>query len=318
MPTVTIGIPFRNPGHYLVEAIRSVFCQTFSNWQLLLLDDGSSDDSLRIAKSVQDPRIRVISDGVNRGLVYRLNQAVSLAEGELLARMDADDLMHPERLARQVQYLRSHRDVDLVGTGFYAIDTDNRAVSMRSFAARLPRMGLQHGYMHPTLTGRTTWFRANPYDPAYPRAEDLELWYRTQSQTVGHNLDEVLYFYREVGCCSIRKYRESCRTERRILRRYGPGVGGRLWTLSRVATSYGKQLTYACFVGLGAENQLIRRRGRPLTDGERRIASEIIQVIVQTPVPGFATGTGRELGHAHVVSPEDALPLVAGRSKASQ
>jgi glycosyltransferase involved in cell wall biosynthesis len=230
----------------------------------------------------------VITDGVNRGLVYRLNQATELAQGELFARMDADDLMHPERLARQVEYLKVHGDVDLVGTSAYAIDADNRAVGMHSItASRLRLKGLQHGYIHPTVTGRTAWFRANPYDPAYPRAEDLELWYRTQPQTVGRNLGEALYFYREVGCFSIRKYRESCRTERRILRRYGPSLRGQWWTLSRVATSYGKQLTYACFVRLGAEDLLIRRRGRPLADGERSIASQIIEAIMQTPVPGL-------------------------------
>jgi glycosyltransferase involved in cell wall biosynthesis len=221
-------------------------------------------------------------------LVYRLNQAAELAQGELFARMDADDLMHPERLARQVEYLKIHGDVDLLGTSVYAIDADNRAIAMHSVtASRLRLKGLQHGYIHPTVTGRTTWFRANPYDPAYPRAEDLELWYRTQPQTVGRNLEEALYFYREVGCFSIRKYRESCRTERRILCRYGPSLRGQWWTLSRVATSYGKQLTYAWFVRLGAEDVLIRRRGRPLADGERSLASQIIEAIMQTPVPGL-------------------------------
>jgi glycosyltransferase involved in cell wall biosynthesis len=285
---VTIAIPFLNSSLTISSAIQSVFAQIHDEWELLLLDDGSSDDSLRIAKSIRDPRVRVISDGVNRGLVYRLNQATSLAEGELLARMDADDLMHPQRLARQVEYLKSHPNVDLVSTKMYSIDANSRAVGMHSIAAsRLHLKGL--GYMHPTVTGRTAWFRANPYDPAYPRAEDLELWCRTQPQTVGHNLSEALYFYREVGCFSIRNYQETCRTERRILHRYGPGVRGRWWTLSRVATSYGKQLTYACFLFLGAEDLLIRRRGRLLTDGERRIASQIIEAIMQTPVPGLYT-----------------------------
>jgi glycosyltransferase involved in cell wall biosynthesis len=285
---VTIAIPFLNGSLTIKGAIQSVFAQIHDEWELLLIDDGSTDDSLRIAKSVHDPRVRVISDGVKRGLVYRLNQATALAEGELLARMDADDLMHPERLARQVEYLKSHKDVDLVGTGMYIIDADNNAVGIHPIpASRLHLKGL--GYLHPTVTGRTAWFHANPYDPAYPRAEDLELWCRTQSQTMGHNLGAALYFYREVGCFSLRNYRESCRTERRILRRYGPGERGRWWTLSRVATSYGKELTYECFGRLGAEDVLIRRRGCPLTDGDRRIASQIIEAIMQTPVPGHLT-----------------------------
>jgi glycosyltransferase involved in cell wall biosynthesis len=285
---VTIAIPLVNGSFTIRGAIQSVFAQIHNEWELLLMDDGSTDDSLRIARSVRDPRVQVISDGVNRGLVYRLNQATGLARGELLARMDADDLMHPERLARQVEYLKSHQNVDLVGTGVYSIDADNHAVGV--YARAVPRLHLKGlAFMHPTVTGRTAWFRANPYDPAYPRAEDLELWCRTQPHTVGHNLGEALCFYREVGCFSIRKYRESCRTERRILRRYGPGARGRWWTRARVATSYGKQLTYACFVRLGAEDLLIRRRGRPLTDGERMVASQIIEAIMRTPVPGLCT-----------------------------
>jgi glycosyltransferase involved in cell wall biosynthesis len=285
---VTVAIPFLNSSLTIKGAIQSVFAQIHNEWELLLLDDGSTDDSLQIARSVRDPRVRVISDGVNRGLVHRLNQATDLAAGELLARMDADDLMHPERLARQVEYLRSHEDVDLVGTGMYSIDAGNHAVRMHSIAAsRLPQLG--RSYMHPTVTGRTAWFLANPYDPAYLRAEDLELWCRTQRHTVGHNLGEALYFYRDVGCFSIRNYKESCRTERRILRRYGPAGRGRWWTLSRLATSFGKQMTYGCFARLGAENVLIRRRGYQLTDGERGIASRTIEAIMQTSVPGLCT-----------------------------
>jgi glycosyltransferase involved in cell wall biosynthesis len=287
-------MPFYNCRRTLRAAVQSILLQTYHNWELLALDDGSTDDSLRTAKSVRDPRVRVISDGVNRGLVYRLNQATKLAQGELFARMDADDLMHPERLGRQVEYLKVHGDVDLVGTGAYVIDADNRAVGMRSITASWERCrALQHDYIHPSVTGRTAWFRANPYDPAYEHGEDLELWYRTQPQTVGRNLDEALLFYREAGCFSIRKYREGLRTKRRILRRYGPSLRGRWWTLSRVATEYGKQLTYACFVRLGAEDLLVRRRSRPLTDGEGRTASQIIEAIMQTPVPGLYPTAGR-------------------------
>ena len=160
---VTIAIPFLNGSLTIRAAIQSVFAQTHDKWELLLMDDGSTDDSLQIAKSVRDPRVRVTSDGVRRGLVARLNQAAELADSPLLARMDADDLMHPERLARQVEYLRAHEHVDLVGTGLCTIGPDDRPVGMRSVAASQLRLkGLQHGYLHATVTGRTGWFRANP------------------------------------------------------------------------------------------------------------------------------------------------------------
>ncbi|NJK52298.1 MAG: glycosyltransferase [Leptolyngbyaceae cyanobacterium SU_3_3] len=79
-PKITIGISFRNPGHYFTLALQSVFAQTFTDWELILIDDGSSDDSLTIALSLQDPRVRVYCDQESRGLNIRLNQLVQMAK----------------------------------------------------------------------------------------------------------------------------------------------------------------------------------------------------------------------------------------------
>ena len=95
---VTIGIPIFNAEATLLETVQSVISQTVRDWELILIDDGSRDGSLAIANSIQDPRIRVLSDGVNKGLPARLNQIVDEAKYDLIMRMDADDLMHPQRL----------------------------------------------------------------------------------------------------------------------------------------------------------------------------------------------------------------------------
>src|SRR5438045_1632919 len=92
---VSIGISFQNARATLADAVRSVLAQTCRDWELLLVDDGSSDGSLELARRIEHPRIQVISDGVNQGLASRLNQIALLARGTYLARMDADDLMHP-------------------------------------------------------------------------------------------------------------------------------------------------------------------------------------------------------------------------------
>src|SRR5512138_427624 len=106
--TVSIGIPFYNPGRAFEKAVRSVFSQTHADWELILMDDGSSDGSLELARSITDPRVRVLSDGANRGLCARLNQIAREARHGLLCRMDADDVMHPDRLHRQVEELTAH------------------------------------------------------------------------------------------------------------------------------------------------------------------------------------------------------------------
>src|SRR5579872_3545287 len=119
---VTIGIPFYNAEQTFADAIRSIFTQTFRDWELLLVDDGSTDGSLAIAQAVQDTRVHVYYDGHRRGLASRLNQIAELARGEYLARMDADDLMHPERLARQIEALLKHAPADLVASAIYELD----------------------------------------------------------------------------------------------------------------------------------------------------------------------------------------------------
>ena len=82
------------------DAICSVLNQSYIDWELLLLDDGSTDESLNIAKSFTDGRIKIISDGMNRGLIYRLNESINMARGKFYARMDADDIMHPDRIKK--------------------------------------------------------------------------------------------------------------------------------------------------------------------------------------------------------------------------
>ena len=130
---VTIGLPFYNAEKYLALAIESVLQQTYTDWELLLLDDGSTDDSLSIAQSYaqKDSRIKVISDGKNKNLATRLNELPSLAQGLYLARMDADDIMHPARIERQLAVLKTHPEIDVLGTNAYIINDENAVACTR-------------------------------------------------------------------------------------------------------------------------------------------------------------------------------------------
>src|SRR5262245_11146808 len=100
-PQISIILSFQNPGPDFRLAIQSVFAQTVTHWELLLMDDGSTDGSLAFARSLDDPRVRVFTDGLSLNLNRRLNQLIDLARAPYIARMDADDVMHPGRLERQ-------------------------------------------------------------------------------------------------------------------------------------------------------------------------------------------------------------------------
>ena len=161
---VSIGIPFLNPGPYLDLAVRSVFAQTYLNWELILVDDGSTDGSYERAVAIQDPRVRVLRDGQNKGLPARLNEIVRLAKGELVARMDADDAMHPLRLEKQVGFLQANPELDGVTTGAYLIDAEDRPIAL--LPGRQPsaqEVLARGGFLHPSLLARKSWFEAHPY-----------------------------------------------------------------------------------------------------------------------------------------------------------
>lgn len=291
---VSIGLPFYNAQRTLADAIRSIFAQTFEDWELILVDDGSSDGSVSIAHAIDDPRVRVVCNGANEGLPYRLNQIAGLAQSDYIARMDADDLMHPERLALQVQYLDANPTVDVVFTATYTIDEHNIPVGVRSLAGLdvSPKALLKHGLaVHPTMMGRTEWFRCNPYGDDYLRAEDHELWCRTYKKTTFSKIRQPLLFYREYAAVNLNNYLnnylKSCQTDRKIFKEYGPSMVGWPTTMELVVKSQLKGQLYRIFTALGKQDALLRMRNNTLSENEQKIAAQVIQYILAAHVPGF-------------------------------
>lgn len=176
------------------EAIESILNQTYEDWELIVtIDDerlGISDERL----GIKDERIRIIADGKHLGIAPRLNQMIAMARGEYFARMDADDVMMPTRLEKQVAFLKEHPEVDVVSCSAIVIDEQNEKLGVRS-----------KELMHPTVTGRTEWFRQNPYNEAYSGVEDYELWLRVKGKAKTLHIDEPLMFYRERTRYDVRK-----------------------------------------------------------------------------------------------------------------
>ncbi|MGN6580911.1 MAG: glycosyltransferase family 2 protein [Bordetella sp.] len=200
-PAITVALSVLNGGKVLESAVRSVVEQSFVDWELLILDDGSTDDAIDKLPFLHDPRIIVVRDGRNIGLSGRLNQAVAMARGRYFARMDHDDLCHPERFARQVEFLDKHPEVDLLATQCATMDENGKpngalpyATSHEEICAR-PWLGFP--MYHPTWMGRVEWFRKNPYqDPGPYCCEDQELLLRAYRSSHYHTLPAQLLTYR--------------------------------------------------------------------------------------------------------------------------
>lgn len=200
-PLLSIAMSIYNPGKSLGLAISSILAQTLTDWELILIDDGSSNSTTKIIDNIRDPRIRFFQDGKNKGLATRLNEAIELAQGSFFARMDQDDVAYPQRLSRQVGFLQAHPQVDLCGVRCIAIDEENQPVGLLPFAPTHMKICASpwNGFYlpHPSWCGRTAWFKAHRYSLNSPYfCEDQELLLRTYAFSHFACIDEILLAYR--------------------------------------------------------------------------------------------------------------------------
>jgi len=199
-PRVTVLMPVYNGEKHLVAAIQSILGQTFRDFELLIIDDGSTDQSLARIAGFDDARIRLYRHEHNRGLVASLNTGLRLARGEYVARMDCDDVSFPERLARQVAFMDSHPQTGLCGTWFER---------HRNGTVEWARPATEDGEIRFWLLFKTTFLHSSvmlrhrlflehglQYTNRYPHAEDYALWTQASSLMQLANIPEFLVAYR--------------------------------------------------------------------------------------------------------------------------
>ncbi len=229
---ISIGIPIYNAENYLSDAIKSILAQSYPYWELILLDDGSTDSSLKIAQdfSAKDNRIRVISDGLNKKLPARLNQLIMEAKYDYIARMDADDLIHTERLEKQINFLKSNLQYDLVSTSLLSINNSDNVIGVRTYLSKMVTkqdalMG-NSGIVHASILAKKKWYKRNLYNEKNALAEDYELWLNAAIKDdlkVGF-LPEYLYYYREETNATKEKMLKGYTTQIRVIQKYYKGI----------------------------------------------------------------------------------------------
>lgn len=203
-PMVTVLMPVYNAARYLREALESVLSQTYRDFELLVIDDASTDASADLVGSFHDPRIRLLRNDSNLGVARTLNRGAQLARGRYLARMDADDVCLPERLKRQVEYLELHPEVEVLGTRVELIgadggeigvwQADREAVTAEEIRSRLPQGNC---LAHPSVMMRRELLLCHPYHEKVPYAQDYELWLRLAAHGCRiEKLDQVLLRHR--------------------------------------------------------------------------------------------------------------------------
>jgi glycosyltransferase involved in cell wall biosynthesis len=225
LPSVTVFIPTYNRAHFLPTAIDSILQQTFTDFELLIIDDGSNDGTADLLEDycVRDRRIRVERNRGNIGSPKTRNRALDLAQGEFIAMLDSDDIALPERIERQVAFLRAHGDYALVGSNK---ETFGSFASFGHFLRRRPtaaeairaRLLFRCCIAHSTVMARTEVMRRFRYDETFDVSQDFDLFTRLADHYKLANIDDALVRVRRHAGQVSRRHTEVKSRLRLILR----------------------------------------------------------------------------------------------------
>lgn len=198
IPKVSVLMPVYNCELYIEEAIDSILNQTFSDFELLIIDDASSDSTVSIIKTYEDCRIQLIEKPQNSGYTNSLNYGLSIAKGQYIARMDGDDISLPERFAKQVAFLDANAEIVLCGSNYNVINR-NKIVILPEKDQQI-KLALLRGncIAHPSVMIRNSIIKKNHllYNAKTEPAEDYDFWVRLLKIGSFYNIQEVLLNYR--------------------------------------------------------------------------------------------------------------------------
>lgn len=196
-PTVSVIIPTYNRAHYVGDAIRSILAQTFGDFELIVVDDGSTDRTAAVVGAVEDRRLRLVRHEQNRGIPHARNTGLDQARGEFIAWLDSDDVARPDRLQAQLGYLREHARVAMVGSCAGKLRADGR----RRWGARVPPLSpadvgawllFRSPFQQSSVMGRSLVLRGYRYRAKYPVCEDIDMFLQLHRSHRIENLPRVL------------------------------------------------------------------------------------------------------------------------------
>lgn len=202
-PLISVVMPAYNAQKFIRSAIESILSQTFKNFEVIIINDCSTDNTLKILKSFarKDPRIRIINNKTRLNIAASLNKGISMAESNLIARMDADDISFPNRLELQYGLINSSKNISVVGADIIIMDIDEQEIAIRSYpnsSKKLKACLFRYSpFAHPTVCFRKNIFEeVGGYNPKYSPTEDLDLWFRLGSKYNFGSVKKPLLKYR--------------------------------------------------------------------------------------------------------------------------
>lgn len=198
LPKISVIMSTYNDSNYIRDAIRSILNQSFRDFEFIIIDDASSDDTIKIIKEFADSRIRLFLNSENQGLTKNLNKALTLAMGEYIARMDGDDISHLDRFQKQVEYLDSHPDVYLIGSAVHSFGASDLVWRLPDDSEELKvRMLLRPVFAHPSFMFRKALVNEGiTYDESFRTAQDYDFASRVAEKYKIGRIQDILLEYR--------------------------------------------------------------------------------------------------------------------------
>jgi len=288
-PLVSLVTTVYNKGPFLLDMIKSVFAQTFTNWELILLDDSSTDNSLQIAQSIDDPRVRVYANERNLGRTRSRNKAIALARGEYIALIDADDMCSAKRIEKQLELFRESSNVDIVGTGICYLDRNDVPIGhwypppLHEQICREPTRTFR--ICHGSILGKKSWFKKNPYNESIELGEDFNLFLYAYETSTFSNVTEPLYYYRLEQSFNLKKVLIDRLTCAKFL------FGYYFKKKQFVKANYAAMMQFVRLMAVvtlsltGLKKRLLARRYTALSEEEQRFYEQEIQNIRKTKLP---------------------------------
>jgi glycosyltransferase involved in cell wall biosynthesis len=288
-PLVTISSAFYNTGPAILDMIKSIFAQTFTDWELLLINDGSVDNTLEIVKSISDPRLRVYSNDGNKGRSFSLNRITELARGKYIARMDSDDLCSPTRIEKQVRMLESDSRLDAVSTGMIYLDTQDRPIGDMvcpiDHEAICATPWRTFSFAHGAMMAKKEFFQKTPYLENIPIAVDYNLFLRAHLCSRFGTIQEPLYYYRLDQSFNLKKQFTSRVYSARFLYDFYKKQNNTAMAIKCVASQYLKYAATLFLFATGQRSKLMAKRFRPLPEERRSDYQKEIEFIKSVVLP---------------------------------
>lgn len=200
-PLISIILPIHNEEQFVESTIKSILSQTFQDFELIIINDGSTDGTYKAISryALNDNRIIIINNTKNLGIAKSLNKGIAISKGEYIARIDSGDIAAPSRFQEQLAYFKKHKDTYVVGTWAYLIDKERHIIGEWCFPLILNCNALYKnvGVIHPTVMIKRTLFnKIGIYDPDCIATEDFELWARTlKNKFTIRNIPKFLNYY---------------------------------------------------------------------------------------------------------------------------